>query len=73
MGLFRTKRSPTVPLLIIKKTGDDAVAKEIASMEEALAALQRDPNVSHQHVETLLASLARLKKKAIVTFTSGQK
>jgi hypothetical protein len=72
MGLFKKKQSPSVPLFIIKKDADDGGVKEYKSMEEAIADLERDPNVSQDKIATIRASLRSLKNKTTIRIKNGQ-
>ena len=72
MGFFKRKRSPSVPLFIIKKDADDGGVKEYKSMEEAIADLERDPNVSQDKIATIRASLKSLKNKTTIKIKNGE-
>ncbi|MEX1276769.1 MAG: hypothetical protein WEE20_12605 [Bacteroidota bacterium] len=72
MELFKRKLSPSAPLIIIKKDADDAGVKEYTSMEEAIADLEQDPNVSHEKIATIRASLKSLKNKTTIRIKNGQ-
>jgi len=72
MKLFSKKETPTVPLLIIKKgIGDDNV-KEFNSIEEAMAELEKDPNVSLEKIEKLKSSFKELKNKTSIKIRNGE-
>ena len=53
MGFFTKKHSSSVPLLIIKKEASDTNTKEYKSIEEAIADLESDQNVSKEKIEKL--------------------
>ena len=72
MGLFKRKPSPSVPLFIIKKDAEDAGVKEYKSMEEAIAGLEQDPNVSKDKIATIRASLKSLKNKTTIKIKNGE-
>ena len=72
MGFFKRKRSPSVPLFIIKKDADDGGVKEYKSMEEAIADLEQDPNVSQDKIATIRASLKSLKSKTTIKIKNGE-
>lgn len=61
-----------MPLLIIKKNADDPTIKEYASMEEAIADLESDPNVSTEKIEKLRSSLNTLKNKRSIRIKDGE-
>ena len=71
-GLFKKKQSPSVPLFIIKKDADDGGVKEYKSMEEAIADLEQDPNVSQDKIATIRASLKSLKSKTTIKIKNGE-
>ena len=72
MGFFKKKQSRSVPLFIIKKDVDDADVKEYKSMEEAIADLEQDPNVSQDKIATIRASLKSLKSKTTIKIKNGE-
>lgn len=79
MGFFTKKHSKlstvktgSVPLLIIKKDADDANVKEYMSIEEAIADLEKDPNVSPEKIEKLRSSLNTLKNKTSIRIKDGE-
>ena len=72
MGFFKKKQSHSVPLFIIKKDVDDADVKEYKSMEEAIADLEQDPNVSQDKIATIRASLKSLKSKTTIKIKNGE-
>jgi hypothetical protein len=72
MSLFSKKKSLSAPLLIIKKDADDANVKEFKSIEEAIVDLENDPNVSKDKIETLRASLTKLKNKTTIIIRNGE-
>jgi hypothetical protein len=72
MRLFNKKLAKPSPLLIIKKNSDDANVKEYNSIEEAIADLENDPNVSHYKIEKLRLSLNNLKHKTTIKIRNGE-
>lgn len=70
--LFTKKQSVFTPLLIIKKEADDANVKEYNSIEEAIADLENDPNVSVDKIEKLRYSLNNLKNKTSIKIRNGE-
>jgi len=71
-GLFQKKQSASTPVLIIRKESDDSNIKEYKSIEEAIADLENDPNVSAVKIEKLRASLKNLKNKTVIKIKNGQ-
>ena len=69
---FKGKPSGPLPLLIIKKNETDANVKEYTSMEEAIADLEKDPNVSPEKIEKLRSSLNTLKNKSSIRIKDGE-
>ena len=72
MKFYSKKISKTAPLLIIKKNADDANGKEFRSIEEALAELEKDPNVPSDKIDQLKSSLKKLKNKTSITIRNGE-
>jgi hypothetical protein len=72
MKLFSKKETPTVPLLIIKKVSGDDNVKEFTSIEEAIADLEKDPNVSLEKIERLKSSFKKLKNLASIKIRNGE-
>jgi uncharacterized protein YdcH (DUF465 family) len=72
MHLFTKKQSVSAPLLIIKKSADDANVKEYNSIEEAIADLENDPNVSSKKIEKLKSSVRKLKDKTSIKIRNGE-
>jgi hypothetical protein len=72
MRLFNKKPVKPSPLLIIKKNVNDANIKEYSSIEEAIADLENDPNVSHYKIEKLRLSLNNLKHKTSIKIRNGE-
>ncbi|HED08180.1 MAG TPA: hypothetical protein ENI57_08710 [Ignavibacteria bacterium] len=71
-GLFQKKQSASTPVLIIRKESDDSNIKEYKSIEEAIADLENDPNVSTVKIEKLRASLNNLKNKTSIKIRNGE-
>ncbi|MBZ0201082.1 MAG: hypothetical protein K8H86_14515 [Ignavibacteriaceae bacterium] len=71
-NLFKKMKPKPAPLLIIKKDVDDVNIKEYKSIEEAIADLENDPNVSAIKIEKLRVSLKNLKNKTSVKITNGE-
>jgi len=72
MSLFSKKHPDAAPLLIIKKEASDTNTKEYNSIEEAIADLESDPNVSKEKIEKLKSSLKSLKNKTSITIRNGE-
>ena len=66
MSIFSKKPTKSAPLLIIKKDADDANVKEYKSIDEAIADLENDPNVSADKIERLRSSFKNLKNKTSI-------
>jgi septal ring factor EnvC (AmiA/AmiB activator) len=65
-------KTNSAPLLIIKKNADDGDVKEFRSIEEAIADLEQDPNVSSAKIEKLRSTLKKLKNKTSITIRHGE-
>ncbi len=65
-------KANSVPLLIIKKEIDNENTKEYNSIEEAIADLENDPNVSAELVEKLKLSFKNLKNKRSIKIRNGE-
>lgn len=78
INLFTKKHSKSAPLLIIKKETDltrlldDVNIKEYNSIEEAIADLESDPNVSAEKIEKLRSSLKNLKNRTSIKIRNGE-
>ena len=72
LGLFHKKKSNSIPLLLIKRFAGDENIKEFNSIEEAIADLENDPNISKEKLERLKASLKNLKDKNTIKITKGE-
>ncbi len=72
MSLSSKKHPDAAPLLIIKKEASDNNTKEYKSIEEAIADLESDPNVSKEKIEKLKSSLKSLKNKTSITIRNGE-
>ena len=72
MYLFTRKTVKSAPLLIIKKETDDFDIEEYQSIEEAIADLEKDPNVPSDKIEKLKSSLKQLKNKTSITIRNGE-
>ena len=72
MSLFIKKHAKSVPLLIIKKDASNANIKEFKSIAEAIADLEKDPNVPSDKIEQLKSSLKKLKNKTSITIRNGE-
>ena len=72
MRLFIKKHAKSAPLLIIKKDASNANIKEFKSIEEAIADLEKDPNVPSDKIEQLKSSLKKLKNKTSITIRNGE-
>jgi hypothetical protein len=71
MLLLTRRHSKSAPILIIKKETDDSNIKEYLSIEEAIADLENDPNVSAEKIEKLRESLNNLKNKTLIKIKNG--
>jgi len=60
------------PLLIIKKDAGDSNIKEYNSIEEAIADLEKDPNVSLDKIEHLKSAVKMLKDKTSIKIKNGE-
>ncbi|MBE0646500.1 MAG: hypothetical protein IH596_01830 [Bacteroidales bacterium] len=69
---FRGKPAGPLPLLIIKKSADDPNVKEYTSIEEAIADLEKDQNVSPEKIEKLRSSLNTLRNKRSIRIKDGE-
>ena len=72
MSLSSKKQHAAAPLLIIKKEASDTNTKEYNSIEEAIADLESDPNVSKEKIEKLKSSLKSLKNRTSITIRNGE-
>ena len=71
MDLLSKKHSEISPLIIIKKNTIDENIKEYQSIEEAIADLENDPNISFEKIEKLRSSLKQLKNKTSIKIKDG--
>ncbi len=69
---FVKKRAAAAPVLIIKKDTDEKKVKEFDSIEEAIADLENDPNVSSEKIERLKTSIKQLKNKTTIKIMNGE-
>jgi len=72
MNLLTKKQHKSAPLLIIKKDMDDSNIKEYLTIEEAIADLEHEQNVSAEKIEKLRASLKKLKNKTSIKIKNGE-
>jgi len=72
MRLFSGKKAVPVPLLIIKQETKETNVKEYLSIDEAIADLEKDPNVSAAKIEKLKSSLKQLKNKTSIKIRNGE-
>lgn len=72
MSLSAQKHADAAPLLIIKKEASDTDVKEYKSIEDAIADLEKDPNVPSDKIEQLKTSLKKLKNKTSITIRNGE-
>ena len=72
LNLFKKKPHGTMPLLIIRKEADEGYEKGYASVEDALADLEKDPNVPLDKLEKLKSSLKQLKNITTITIRNGE-
>lgn len=66
------KKNNSLPLLIIKKDNNDEIIKEYKSIEDAIADIESDPNVSAEKIEILKASLIKLKNRTTIKIKDGE-
>lgn len=71
-SLLNKRKTKTMPVLIIKKDIEDSNIKEYNSIEEAIADLENDPNVSVYKIEKLRLSLNNLKHKSSIKIRNGE-
>jgi hypothetical protein len=71
-GFFKNKHKDSSPLLIIKKNASDDLVKEYRSIEEAIAELETDPNISVEKIERLRVSVKNLKDKRRIKILNGE-
>ncbi|MCK9450486.1 MAG: hypothetical protein M0Q90_02255 [Bacteroidales bacterium] len=72
MKFFTKKNKVSGPLLIIKKNTDHDNVKEYKSIEEAIADLENDPNISVEKIAKLRSSLNKLKNKSSIKIQNGE-
>lgn len=71
-------KAGSAPLVIIKKDSNNfhfqnnADIKEYMSIDEAIADLESDPNVSKEKIEKLKLSLRNLKNKSLIRIKNGE-
>jgi len=70
--MFAKKDTVVVPILIIKKDAGENNIKEFNSIEDAIAELEKDPNVSLEKIENLKSSLKKLKNKTSIKIRNGE-
>ena len=71
-GLFRGKKSGSVPLVLIKRVKDDGEIHEYSSIEEVIADLQNDPNIPSEKIERLKSSFEELKNRTSKKIRNGE-
>ncbi len=72
MSFFTKKNIKPSPLLIIKQDMNDTNVKEFKSIDEAIADLESDLNVSKEKIEKLKSSLLKLKNNSIIKIRNGE-
>ncbi len=72
MKIFSGRRTIKAPLLIIRKETNEVNVKEYQSIEEAIADLEKDPNVPSDKIEKLKSSLKQLKNKSSIRIRNGE-
>ena len=72
MKIFTKQLSKAAPLLIIKKDTNQSNIHEYNSVEDAIADLENDPNVSSEKVARLRLSLKNLKNKTSIKIKNGE-
>lgn len=68
---FKKKQNDAMPLLVIKKYADNDV-REYKSIEDAIADLEKDPNVPADKIQKIKKSLKNLKNKTIIKIKNGE-
>lgn len=69
---LKRNREKGTPLLIIKKEPADTIVKELMSIEESIAELEKDPNVSIEIISKLKKSFKNLKNKTSIKIKDGE-
>ena len=72
MNIFSKKHTKSAPLLIIRKEADNARVQEFKSVDDAIADLENDPNVSLDKIAKLKATLKQLKDKTSIIIRNGE-
>lgn len=72
ISLFKKENSKTVPLLIIKKGMENENIKEYNSIDEAIADLENDSNISKEKIDRLKIALKSLKNKTTIKIMNGE-
>ena len=72
IGFFRKTKSNSIPLLLIKRFTEDENIKEFNSIEEAIADLENDPNISKEKLERLKSSFKNLKNRTSIKIRDGE-
>lgn len=71
-SLFGQNTKASAPLLIIKKETGDSDVREYSSIEDAIADLEKDPNVPAEKIEKLKTSLQKLKNNSTIKILNGE-
>ncbi len=71
VDLFTKKQVRPAPLIIIKKDKAEGNVMEYKSIDDAIADLEKDPNVSSAKIENLKSSLKQLKNKTSIKIRNG--
>lgn len=71
-GLFRKKKTKSIPLLLIKRFNEDGIIKEYDSIEAAITDLENDPNISIEKLEKLKSSVKNLKNITLIKIRNGE-
>lgn len=69
---LKRNREKGTPLLIIKKEPADTIVKELMLIEESIAELEKDPNVSIEIISKLKKSFKNLKNKTSIKIKDGE-
>ena len=71
--IFKDNKSGTsAPLFIIQKYSNSQETKEYSSIENAIADLENDANISKEKLEQIRKSLDSLKQKNSIRIMNGE-
>jgi hypothetical protein len=72
ISFFSKQQTNSAPLLMIRKEMDESDIKEYNSLDEAIADLENDPNVSVDKIGKLREALKNLKNKRTIKIRNGE-